>query len=124
MRTNHHVFVYGTLKTGFHNHYLLAGSDFIGAGETVNKYAMYQHGIPYVIKEEAVSRIRGEVYAVNDDTIVHLDRLERHPEWYYREVVDVLLANKSSIIPCWLYFFPNAQGLLIRSGIYELPAKL
>ena len=82
---NHQILVYGTLNQGFHNHYLLEQSDFIGTGWTVEKYAMYHNGIPYVVKDQPVSRIKGEVYSIDDETLAILDQLERHPEWYCRE---------------------------------------
>ena len=111
------VFVYGTLKEGFHNHYVLSGAEYLGTGKTVHKYALYVDGIPFVLKGEAESTISGEVYSVDSETLAKLDRLERHPEWYCREQVDVVIDGDSTE-KCWLYFFPVAQGSLVESGNY------
>ena len=55
------VFVYGTLRQGYHNHKLIIGCKIIDIGRTVNNYAMYANGIPYVSENESVSQIYGEL---------------------------------------------------------------
>ncbi len=117
---NHLVFVYGTLKQGFHNHYILEDSEFLGSGFTVEKCAMYENGIPYIVKDEAISRIQGEIYSVDNETLEILDRLERHPEWYCREEVDVVMDSSGEIFVAWLYFNPTPEGKLVTSGVYIL----
>ena len=90
-RMEHLVFVYGTLKKGFSNHRLLASSELLGAAQTVKMYAMYSTGVPIVVKDESISPIFGELYRVDEVTLVYLDSLEGHPDWYRREEVEVLL---------------------------------
>ena len=73
------VFVYRTLKRGFHNHHFLAGAKFLGTGRTKEKYAMYaEGGIPFVVQGEQVSFIHGELYVVDKMCLRNLDRLEVH----------------------------------------------
>ena len=117
---NNLIFVYGTLKKGFHNHHLLEQSEFVGSGWTVEKYALYHDGIPYVVKDEAISRIQGEVYSVDDDTLEVLDRFENHSEWYCREQVEVTMDLVDDLLVAWLYFNPDPKGELVESGICEL----
>lgn len=64
---------------------------------------MYVDGIPYVTMNEAISRIQGEVYSVDDNTLRKLDSLEQHPEWYYREKVDIALDGQGTFVSAWLY---------------------
>lgn len=119
----HKIFVYGTLKRGHGNHRYLAGSKFLGAGKTRNKYAMYVSGIPFVIVTEPVSQISGELYEVDDQTLCKLDQLEGHPNWYQREQVEICLDNnfgKSSAVTAWLYFNEDKSGTLIPSGCFTL----
>jgi gamma-glutamylaminecyclotransferase len=113
----HTVFVYGTLKSGFSNHHYLNGSDYLGAGKTVEKHAMYESGIPYVIADDPVSYIFGEVYSVDGLTLERLDNLEGHPDWYERKKVEVLLDNDATILS-WLYFYPQKSGKLVKNGRY------
>jgi len=83
------------------------------------KYAMlYQDGIPYATRNEAVSRIQGEVYSVDDDTLKDLDSLEQHPEWYCRGQDEVVLGGGSSTVKAWLYFNPTPEGTLVETGIF------
>ncbi len=115
---NHLAFVYGTLKKGFHNHHYITESEFIGSGFTAEKYAMYVDGIPYVVKDEPVARIQGEVYSVDNDILVILDQLERHPDWYCREEVEIILNDGVDKIMAWLYFNPYPDGEIVESGIF------
>jgi len=114
------VFVYGTLKKGYQNHHVIKDSIFMGTGRTLEKYAMYQKDYPYVVKEEAESFIYGEVYSVDDTKLALLDHLERHPEWYYRNQVDVILDGDARIIPVWLYFNDAPEGTLVESGKFRI----
>ncbi len=89
------VFVYGTLKQVFHNHHYLQQSTFIRSGKTTEKYALYINGgLPFVVKDQPVSFIHGEIYSVDDEVLVVLDRLEQHPEWYTKEQVSFRQNNK------------------------------
>lgn len=117
------VFVYGTLKKGFGNHRLLSGAVFVGEAVTVNNYALYVSGIPYAYKEETISKIHGELYLVDRETLQSLDMLEGHPDWYRREEVMINLKNNTStfsdLISAWLYFSLSPSGSLVEGGVYE-----
>jgi gamma-glutamylcyclotransferase (GGCT)/AIG2-like uncharacterized protein YtfP len=62
-----------------------------------------------------VSRIRGEVYAVDDAILSALDDLEDHPHEYCREQVEIEL-NSGETVTAWLYFHPKPAGKLVESG--------
>lgn len=112
------VFVYGTLKKGFSNHRLLAGSEYLGTAQTVEKYAMYTTGTPIVLKDEAVSPIHGELYRVNEATLVALDSLEGHPDWYRREEISIFVDGEQGRYQetAWLYFSLDRRGTLVPEG--------
>lgn len=114
----HLLFTYGTLQKGFSNHYLIKGAEYLGSGKTLEKYSLYESGIPYVFKGEEVSQIHGELYRVDNHTLKIIDRLEGHPDWYRREEVAVLTENGVTVT-AWLYFYPEKRGELIKSGRYE-----
>ena len=114
----HYLFTYGTLKKGFSNHHLLEGAQFLGPAKTLEKYSMYESGIPFVFKGEAVSHIYGELYRVDELTLKKVDRLEGHPGWYRREEIQVLTAEGSNGT-AWLYFYQEKSGKLVQSGRYD-----
>ena len=124
MTDKHMVFVYGTLKRGFGNNRLLSGSKFLGEARTEDKFALYESGIPFVIEDEQVSQISGEVYEVDERTLARLDRLEGHPNWYFRKMVNISVNateryETEKRIQAWIYFFPKRQGILIKSGVFQ-----
>ena len=112
------LFTYGTLMQGFSNHYLLKRAEWVGAAKTLEKYSLYESGIPFVFKDESVSHIYGELYLVDELTLKIIDRLEGHPVWYRREEVQVI-TEKEVNVTAWLYFYPEKRGKLVKTGIYE-----
>jgi gamma-glutamylcyclotransferase (GGCT)/AIG2-like uncharacterized protein YtfP len=98
MTTN--VFVYGTLKRGFGNHFLLNNATFVGEYTTKPMYRLFASGLPF-LSEGGNKAIKGEVYAVDDATLAALDRLEGHPNAYRREAVKL----EGFADPVVAYFF-------------------
>jgi Uncharacterized conserved protein len=115
----HAVFVYGTLKRGFPNHFFLRNARFAGRARTVDSYALYLDEYPGVYPGQQVSPIIGEVYRVDRAMLGRIDVLEDHPELYRREECDVRL-DSGEVIRAFIYFYPRAGGRLIESGEFVL----
>jgi len=98
------VFVYGSLKKGYHNHnYHLDNSIHLGTAETLPQYTLFSLGsYPGVIKD-GIHSIKGEMYEVNEDQLENLDMLEGHPGYYKREVIE------TSEGKAWIYLLPEDQ---------------
>jgi len=111
----HVVFVYGTLRSGFNNHFIMKPTVKIGIGETKNKYALYSSGIPFLVEDEQVSKVKGEVYFIDQTTFEILDSLEGHPSWYERKLIPVMVGGKEYIAST---YFNKPNGILIKSGDY------
>lgn len=126
MKSKHNlvkIFVYGTLRKGYGLHsQCLTNSKFLGDAETVEKYAMYVNAIPYVIKDDKVSTIKGEVYLVDPYTLEAIDRIEGHPNWYRREKIKVKY-NTGKTDKAWLYFSRQRSGDLFEEGDYNWRPK-
>lgn len=96
----HRVFVYGTLRRGQRNHHLLASSTFIDEAATLRAYWMITTG-PFPVLLDRVPDdfgvpalpVAGEIYHVDDATMVELDRLEREGVAYDRKVTEVFEAG-------------------------------
>lgn len=87
------VFVYGTLKRGYDNHVLLEGSEFIGEVNTKNRYPMVnvEEYFPYLIDRAGVGHnVKGELYKIDELTLLQLDILEGYPDFYTREQIKVV----------------------------------
>lgn len=96
------VFVYGTLKRGYSNNFrLLKDAVFLGKAKTKDKYTMIGKGMafPYVLEKnnELGKNIVGEVYAVSEEELRKLDRLEGVPTHYKRTVVDCIYLDDNTI---------------------------
>ena len=72
------VAVYGSLRQGMGNHGLLRGQEFVGTTVTDEPFAMYSlGGFPKVVlRGEKVCPIVVEVYNVDEQGLVALNRLE------------------------------------------------
>lgn len=84
-----HVFVYGTLRTGEANFdRFLASSARLGEARTAAHFTMLDMGgFPGLVP--GATSIVGEVFLVNDETLARLDRLEGHPTFYRRELLEL-----------------------------------
>jgi gamma-glutamylcyclotransferase (GGCT)/AIG2-like uncharacterized protein YtfP len=95
------VAVYGTLKKGFGNHYLIEGQKFLGIGETPPDYAMLSFG-SYPGAIDGDERIQVEVYEVENKALQRMDNLEGHPSFYRRNLTPIIMDN-GDIKEAWMY---------------------
>jgi len=98
------VFVYGTLKQGHGNHRLLANSKFLGRCVLTGKHRLVSlGGFPGLVQTDAEApdrAVSGEVYQINDETLMSLDFLEGHPRFYERRKLATPFKN------AWAYYLP------------------
>ncbi len=84
------LFVYGTLKRGFHNHKRLSSARFVASLQTISGYQLYSYnGLPIMIFSGGESRVNGELYEVSRSVLEKIDGMEGHPRMYRRETVIV-----------------------------------
>ena len=93
------IFVYGTLKKGFHNNFLLKDSIYLGNGKVIN-YALKKSLFPVMIKRKN-NTVYGEVYAVDDHILSQLDDLESEGIMYERKKIKVNTGSET--IPAYTY---------------------
>jgi len=96
------VFVYGTLIRGQRNNRLLSESEFLGQAE-LSDYAMYDLLYFPGIKANPGSKVKGELYKVDESTLEALDKLEGDGYLYVRQKVKVLLDGAS--VPAFTYVY-------------------
>jgi len=106
------VFVYGTLKKDFPLYHYMQGSKFLESKE-VKGLQMYDYGsFPIVWPGNGV--VHGELYEVSEETLAVLDRIEGHPRFYER-----VLVNKDFYV--YIKKPDPDYDVLIESGIWETP---
>lgn len=81
------VFVYGSLKKGFHNNCVLGDSEFV-CTDIVTGYSLVDLGSFPMALPDPNGYIIGEVYYITPETLEALDRLESEGSFYKRELVD------------------------------------
>ncbi len=102
----HHLFFYGTLKHGCQNHAQMAGHRFLGPARTVPGYRLYDLGdFPgMVAKPDDREGVEGEVWAVDDAGLKHLDAFEGAPDGpYRRERVPLLAPFAHQVVEAYIY---------------------
>lgn len=89
------LFVYGTLKQGFKNNYIIRNCKYLGNAKTLNKGILYIFlNIPYLKFDENGDHIQGELYEIDDYTLDMTDELEGHPLVYKRVITPVILNDE------------------------------
>lgn len=83
----HRVFVYGSLKRGGGNHHLLADAALEGDA-IVEGLEMWDTGQGFPACVPGDGAVEGEVYRVDDATLLAVDRLEGVPDLYERRRVE------------------------------------
>ena len=111
------VLVYGSLKKGYYNSYLLEGSLQIGVHVTEPEYTMYDLGAYPAITNTGGTAIHGELYEVDDGVFKRLDTLEGYPSFYNRKEVDTPYGK------AWVYFIEDTsrfnEDRIVDSGVWE-----
>lgn len=101
------VAVYGTLKHGKTDHFImeLLSAELLGEGKTAEKYPLTTDGmLPYLFDEAGVGhRIPVEIYRVSDAALAVIDRFECHPKFYARKNAKCELSS-GEILDCFVYF--------------------
>ena len=107
-RTNN-LFVYGTLKRGFGNNWILRNSRFIG-------FDVYSCGFPCAYPNDDGKRVFGEIYELTDEDFIFTDRLESNGSLYQREVLKFDCYNLDYIVEAWVYIIINPFGSLYETN--------
>ena len=109
------VFVYGTLKDGYSNNYLLEQSRLIGEAVTPAEYTMHSVGAFPAVSEGGETAIVGEVWDVDGETFRRLDQLEGYPEFYDRRVINTTRGE------AWMYYINDVspyRAETIKTGVW------
>ncbi|KAL0492094.1 hypothetical protein AKO1_015865 [Acrasis kona] len=108
------IFVYGTLKKGFHWHdKFLSTATFVGRATSVNKQALVvdDFGVPHLLNVKGGESISGEVWRVDEEVLSGLDDYEGvNKEYYSREPIEVRLDN-GSVLSADAYYKVSAGSL-------------
>ena len=112
----HQVFVYGTLKRHYGNHYRISDGGSLFRGQATIKGLMFHiGGFPAVNLEEPWIEITGEVFDVSDKVLKSLDYLEGYPNHYDRQVIETPFGK------AWIYVYTRKR---IHEGMYVIPNGL
>lgn len=127
----HLVFVYGTLKKGFVRNNILREQNYIGIAKTEPKYGMYGYGgYPALVNKElakisevaAENAIFGELYEVDDNCMIDLDKIEGVDKGLFeRKAIDLETITLSNLPTC-----PAVWGCVTRktANAYFFKKKL
>jgi len=101
------VFVYGSLKAGFHNNRYLADAKLLGKSISPPRFALLDLGaFPAAIRGDHI--LTGEIYEVDAKTMRNLDRLEGNGYLYQRELCPFRIGGKQ--IKAWIYIYLRDDG--------------
>lgn len=115
------LFIYGSLKKGFDNHHIIEKATYISKAMTVDKFAMYKNkkgDYPYLVKNEHIDNINGEVYKINrKDLLRKIDEFEDSPNYYQREKIKI--KTRSGIKTAYTYFSNSNMKIKNQKSMNE-----
>ena len=109
------IFVYGTLKKGYRNHFYL--KDALYAGEAIlNDYEMFDLGTYPGIRIRQGSIVEGELYFIDIEMKKHIDALEEEGTLYRCVKVEVLKNHQKVEAYVYEYLLPFDGEVLARTS--------
>lgn len=129
----HRIFVYGTLKRGQPNHYILKNNEcgvgkFITTGHTKQAFPLVIAGpfnIPYCVSKEGLGKpVRGEVYDVDDKLLARLDQLEDIQSGHYQRLkkticLDECATSNETEVEAFVYQLCNYKKFILDLPFHE-----
>jgi len=110
------LFVYGNLKLGFDNNYLLKDAILVDRNAILQGYAMYLLINKPGIVECQSHNAYGELYKVNNAILTNLDILE-NPSKFFRQ--KLYIKSGISYVHSWVFIYNSNlynKKLIIKSG--------
>ncbi|WP_158279270.1 gamma-glutamylcyclotransferase family protein [Azospirillum humicireducens] len=95
------LFVYGSLRRGFHNHSYLQGTRFFGEGRTRPEFDLVDLGDFPAMVRPGRFHVQGEIYQVNRRTLDEVDLVEGNGIFYER--IAEMIFTRTGEVECWLY---------------------
>jgi gamma-glutamylcyclotransferase (GGCT)/AIG2-like uncharacterized protein YtfP len=100
------VFVYGSLREGQKNHYVLQmfPTFFLSKSQIKGEVKPTVHGFPCLL--EGLGLVEGEVWATTKEGLQNLDRFEMHPYFYERRRARLISpsSGEETVMRVWAYY--------------------
>ena len=112
------ICVYGSLRAGLHNHYLIEDSKLLGTFTTEPIFSLYTLGGFPGLKLVGKTGIVMEVYEVDDQTAKRVDQLEgyninsKNNSFYDKIIIDTPYGEAG----VYIYVSPISEDRLVERG--------
>jgi len=116
------VAVYGSLRKGFHNHFLLTDSKYIGEFDTEPMYDLFSLGSYPALALNGNTSVKMEIYEVNQGTMIRLDALEGYsgpcsPNNLY-DKIDI--KTPYGLAHVYVYSYPLTNKVKVECGDWKV----
>lgn len=119
-------FVYGSLKEGSYNNYLLRGSEKLGDFTTPANYTLFDGGYP-VVERGGTTSIVGELYKTTDQNIITsifslegCSRIQDDPKsWYTYDVISINEKENAIIFVMNEGCSGRSERAILTNGIWK-----
>jgi gamma-glutamylcyclotransferase (GGCT)/AIG2-like uncharacterized protein YtfP len=117
--------VYGSLKKGSYNNYLLGNSEYLGVHKTEPSYSLYDGGFP-VVERDGTTPITCEVYKATDQRIINsifslegcASQVQGDPNnWYDFDMINTEHGNAVMFV---MDKGQSGRTTLINSGVWGI----
>lgn len=120
-KNKYNVFVYGSLRKDLSegrtnliiNRYM-EDCVFRGTFKTEPYFSLLDLGSFPGVVEGGGTSIVGDVFEIDDRTLMMLDRIESHPDFYKRSEIFILGFGYA-----WIYILQKRWGILVKSGDWK-----